>query len=70
VGLLGSYVAENPRYGTALDFLDDETIAEPGVAGYDVCHESIQGMLAAIADRGEPTPWLVDAVQDCEASLR
>jgi ABC-type glycerol-3-phosphate transport system substrate-binding protein len=70
VDLLGSYVAENPWYGTALDFLDDETIAEPGVAGYDVCHESIQGMLAAIADRGEPTPWLVDAVQDCEASLR
>ncbi|MBN1810938.1 MAG: extracellular solute-binding protein [Anaerolineae bacterium] len=67
--LLERYVVENPRYGTALDFLDDEVVAEPGVAGYDACHESIQEMLAAIADRGEPTPWLADAVQDCEASL-
>jgi multiple sugar transport system substrate-binding protein len=70
VGLLGNYVAENPRYGMALDFLDGETVAEPGIAGYDACHESIQEMLAAIADRGEPTPWLADALQDCEASLQ
>ncbi len=70
VDLLESYVAENPRYGMALDFLDDEAVAEPGVAGYDVCHESIQKMLAAIADRGEPAPWLADTVQDCEGSLK
>lgn len=67
---LESYVVENPRYGVALDFLDGETIAEPGVAGYDVCHKSIQEMLAAIAGRGEPAPWLADTVQECEASLK
>lgn len=68
--LLEGYVVENPRYGIALDFLDDdEVVAEPGIAGYDACHESIQEMLAAIADLGQPTPWLADAVQDCEASL-
>jgi ABC-type glycerol-3-phosphate transport system substrate-binding protein len=69
VDLLESYVAENPKYGLALDFLDDETVAEPGVAGYDVCRESIQEMLTAIADRGEPVPWLEDTVQDCQGSL-
>ena len=68
--LMERYVTENPRYGMALDFLNDEVVAEPGVVGYDVCRESIQEMLAAIADRGEPAPWLADAVQDCEASLR
>jgi multiple sugar transport system substrate-binding protein/sn-glycerol 3-phosphate transport system substrate-binding protein len=68
--LLERYVVENPRYGLALDFLNDETVAEPGVTGYDVCHESIREMLTAIADRGEPAPWLADTVQDCEASLK
>jgi multiple sugar transport system substrate-binding protein len=67
--LLENYVVENPRYGMALDFLDGEIVAEPGVAGYDVCHKAIQEMLAAIADRGEPTPWLADTMQDCAASL-
>jgi multiple sugar transport system substrate-binding protein len=70
VDLLESYVVENPRYGMAIGFLEEEAVAEPGVAGYDVCYKSVQEMLAAIADRGEPVPWLADTVQDCEASLK
>jgi multiple sugar transport system substrate-binding protein len=67
--LLERYVVENPRYGTALDFLGGEVVAKPGISGYDACHESIQEMLAAIAGRGEPTPWLADTVRDCQDSL-
>jgi ABC-type glycerol-3-phosphate transport system substrate-binding protein len=66
---LEDYVVENPRYGMALDYLDDEVAVGPGVAGYGACHESIREMLMAIADRGEPVPWLAEAVQDCDASL-
>jgi ABC-type glycerol-3-phosphate transport system substrate-binding protein len=68
VDFLEDYIVENPRYDIALDYLDDEIATEPGAVGYGECREAIQEMLAAIADRGEPVPWLADAVQDCEAS--
>jgi hypothetical protein len=66
---LEDYIAENPLYGIALDYLDDEVAFGPGVAGYGACHESIQEMLTAVAGRGEPVPWLADAVRDCDVSL-
>jgi ABC-type glycerol-3-phosphate transport system substrate-binding protein len=66
---LEDYVAENPRYDIALDFLDDEVAVEPGVVGYGECHEAIEEMLAAVARRGEPAPWLEDTVRACDASL-
>lgn len=69
VGFLEDYVVENPRYDIALDFLDDEVVVEPGVAGYGECHEAIEEMLAAVARRGEPAPWLEDTVRACDASL-
>jgi ABC-type glycerol-3-phosphate transport system substrate-binding protein len=68
--LLAGYIAEHPRYGIALDYLDGEVAVGPGVAGYGVCHEAIQEMLVAIANRGEPAPWLADTAQDCQASLQ
>ncbi len=66
---LEDYVVENPRYDIALDFLDDEVAVEPGVVGYGECHEAIEDMLAAVARRGEPAPWLEDTVRACDASL-
>jgi multiple sugar transport system substrate-binding protein/sn-glycerol 3-phosphate transport system substrate-binding protein len=67
--LLQDYIEENPRYAIALDFLDSEVAAEPGVAGYGECQEAMQEMLSAIASRGEPAPWLEDTVRVCDASL-
>jgi hypothetical protein len=67
--LLQDHIAENPQYGRALDFLDGETVIEPGVIGYGECYNSIREMLVATADRGEPSPWLADATQKCQDSL-
>jgi ABC-type glycerol-3-phosphate transport system substrate-binding protein len=68
-GLLQDYIAESPGYDVALSFLDGKVAAEPGVVGYGECREAMREMLSAIANRGEPAPWLSDTAQICDASL-
>jgi len=66
---LQDYIVENPRYDIALGFLDGEAAAEPGVVGYGECREAMREMLSAIANRGEPAPWLEDTARICDDSL-
>ena len=69
VDFLEGYIVENPRYDIALGLLAGEVTTEPGMVGYGECREVMREMLSAIANRGEPAPWLEDTARICDNSL-
>lgn len=63
-------VEETPPYADVLALLDREAIIEPAVTGYERCQEAIQMMVSAVAAGEEPSSWLTQTVEFCNATLR
>jgi multiple sugar transport system substrate-binding protein/sn-glycerol 3-phosphate transport system substrate-binding protein len=64
---LTDYFSENPQYEKAFGFLNHDMAIEPGVAGYHECRNSIEDMLEAVANKGDPVTRLADTLEECES---
>jgi hypothetical protein len=60
----------DPSIADVLALLDLEIAPEPEVVGYEKCRKAIQTMVSAVVAEEEPSSWLAQAVEFCNATLK
>jgi multiple sugar transport system substrate-binding protein/sn-glycerol 3-phosphate transport system substrate-binding protein len=67
--LMEEYFTEHPAYEKAFGFLAYEPATMPAVAGYELCRDEINQMLAGVASGDDPQAWLRETIAECNAAL-